>query len=171
MILDFTDVRERGKPIKGMQNRPSSGPIPMMNAFAKAATLKGSNLEPWQQAMYVDHYFAECVLVGGARRSARMATKHWRDKTILDFITIKRPIEYDGLKLEEIIQYRKDADSVPQGFLWSANNSVMVDDEFWALIDRKRGTEEYLEPAAKRARDVLKAMTTGAYADGTGERA
>ena len=169
LILDFTDVRERGKPIKGMQNRPSSGPIPMMNAFAKAATLKGSNLEPWQQAMYVDHYFAECVLVGGARRSARMATKHWRDKTILDFITIKRPIEYDGLKLEEIIQYRKDADSVPQGFLWSANNSVMVDDEFWALIDRKRGTEEYLEPEAKRARDVLKAMTAGAYADGTGE--
>ncbi len=46
LILDFTDVRERGKPIKGMQNRPSSGPIPMMNAFAKAATLKGSNLEP-----------------------------------------------------------------------------------------------------------------------------
>ena len=169
LILDFTDVRERGKPIKGMQNRPSSGPIPMMNAFAKAATLKGSNLEPWQQAMYVDHYFAECVLVGGARRSARMATKYWRDKTILDFITIKRPIEYDGLKLEEIIQYRKDTDSVPQGFLWSANNSVMVDAEFWALIDRKRGTEEYLEPEAKRARDILKAMTAGAYADGTGE--
>ncbi len=169
LILDFTDVRERGKPIKGMQNRPSSGPIPMMNAFAKAATLKGSNLEPWQQAMYVDHYFAECVLVGGARRSARMATKHWRDKTILDFITIKRPIEYDGLKLEEIIQYRKDTDSVPQGFLWSANNSVMVDDEFWALIDRKRGSEQYIEPEAKRARDILKAMTAGAYADGTGE--
>jgi len=98
-----------------------------------------------------------------------MATKYWRDKTILDFITIKRPIEYDGLKLEEIIQYRKDTDSVPQGFLWSANNSVMVDAEFWALIDRKRGTEEYLEPEAKRARDILKAMTAGAYADGTGE--
>lgn len=169
LILDFSEVRERGVPIKGMQNRPSSGPVPMMNAFAKAATLKGSNLEPWQQAMYVDHYFAECVLVGGARRSARMATKHWRDKTIFDFITIKRPIEYNGLKLEEIIQYRKDTDSSPQGFLWSSNNSVMVDDEFWALIDRKRGTEEYLEPEAKRARDVLKAMTASAYADGTGE--
>ncbi len=169
LILDFTDVRERGVPIKGMQNRPSSGPVPMMNAFAKAATLKGSNLEPWQQAMYVDHYFAECVLVGGARRSARMATKHWRDKTIFDFITIKRPIEYDGLKMEEIIQYRKDTDSVPQGFLWSSNNSIMVDDEFWALIDRKRGTEEYLESEAKRARDILKAMTASAYADGTGE--
>ncbi len=169
LILDFSDVRERGVPIKGMQNRPSSGPVPMMNAFAKAATLKGSNLDPWQQAMYVDHYFAECVLVGGARRSARMATKHWRDKTIFDFITIKRPIEYNGLKLEEIVQYRKDTESVPQGFLWSSNNSIMVDDEFWALIDRKRGTEEYLEPEAKRARDILKAMTGSAYADGTGE--
>lgn len=169
LILDFSDVRPRGVPIKGMQNRPSSGPVPMMNAFAKAATLKGSNLEPWQQAMYVDHYFAECVLVGGARRSARMATKHWKDKTIFDFITIKRPIEYDGLKLEEIVQYRKDSDTMPQGFLWSANNSVMVDDEFWLLIDRKRGTPEYLEPEAKNARDVLKAITTSAYADGTGE--
>ncbi len=169
LILDFTDVRERGRPIKGMQNRPSSGPVPMMNAFAKAATLKGSNLEPWQQAMYVDHYFAECVLVGGARRSARMSTKHWKDKSILDFITIKRPIEYNGLKLEEIIQYRKDNDTMPQGFLWSSNNSVMVDEEFWALIDRKRGTDEFLDPEAKRARDILKAITTSAYADGTGE--
>jgi hypothetical protein len=29
--------------------------------------------------MYADHYAAECVLVGGARRAARMATKSWRD--------------------------------------------------------------------------------------------
>ncbi|GAF83187.1 unnamed protein product, partial [marine sediment metagenome] len=168
LILDFSDVRPKGQPIKGMQNRPTSGPVPMMNAFAKAATLKGSNLEPWQQAMYVDHYFAECVLVGGARRSARMAAKHWRDKTIFDFITIKRPIEYEGLKMEEILERRRESEH-PQGFLWSSNNSVMVDDEFWALIDRKRGTPAFLEPEAKRARDILKAITVGAYADGTGE--
>lgn len=169
LILDFSDVRERGRPIKGMQNRPSSGPVPMMNAFMKSATLKGSNIEPWQQAMYVDHYFAECVLVGGARRAARMATKYWKDKTILDFITIKRPIEYDGMTLNEIVKYRKDVGTSPQGFLWSANNSVMVDDEFWTLLDRKRGTKEYLEPIAKHARDVLKAITSSAYGDGTGE--
>lgn len=169
LILDFSDVRAKGLPIKGMQNRPSSGPVPMMNAFMKAATLKGSNLEPYQQAMYVDHYFAECVLVGGARRAARMATKHWKDKTILDFITIKRPIEYEGLKVDEIVKCRDDSDSPPQCFLWSANNSVMVDEEFWTLLDRKRGTEEYLEPLAKHARGVLKAITASAYADGTGE--
>lgn len=169
LILDFSDVRPKGQPIRGMQNRPSSGPVPMMNAFAKAATLKGSGLAKWQQAMYVDHYFAECVLVGGARRSARMATKHWKDETIFDFITIKRPIEYEGLKAEEITAMRESCDVPPQGFLWSANNSVVVDQEFWDLIARKRGTEEYLEPEAKRARDILKAVTSAAYADGTGE--
>lgn len=68
LILDFTNVRPKGAPIKGMQNKPSSGPVPLMNAFMKAASLKGSGLAPWKQAMYIDHYFAECVLVGGARR-------------------------------------------------------------------------------------------------------
>jgi hypothetical protein len=36
--------------------------------------------------MFVDHYFAECVLVGGARRAARMSTKSWRDKNVLSYI-------------------------------------------------------------------------------------
>lgn len=90
-------------------------------------------MSPWKQAMFVDHYLAECVLVGGARRSARIATKSWTDPEVFDFIDIKRG-----------------------GFLWSANNSVAVDDKFW----KQRG---------KHAQKVLKAIMRASYEDGTGE--
>src|SRR5438552_3306018 len=32
LILDFSDVREKGQMIGGMQGRPASGPVPLMNA-------------------------------------------------------------------------------------------------------------------------------------------
>ncbi len=133
LILDFSKVRAKGQPIKGMQDRPSSGPKPLMNAIQKASTLKGSCLSPWKQAIFVDHYLAECVLVGGARRSARIATKVWTDPEVLDFIQIKRG-----------------------GFLWSANNSVAVDDKFW----KQRNNH---------AKKVLEAIMKASYEDGTGE--
>ncbi len=133
LILDFSKVRPKGAPIQGMQNRPSSGPKPLMNAIEKVTTLKGAGLSPWKQAMFADHYLAECVLVGGARRSARIATKAWGDPEIFDFINIKRG-----------------------GFLWSANNSVAVDDKFW-------------KQRTNHARKVLDVMLKAAYEDGTGE--
>ena len=169
LILDFSDVRPRGATIGGMQNRPASGPVPLMNAFYKASTLKGAGLKPWHQTMHIDHCFAECVLVGGARRSARMSTKHWKDKTILDFITIKRPIEYHDKTPEEIIEVRQASAMAPQGFLWSSNNSVVVDKEFWKLKDIKRGTDGYLEDNARHARKVFDLLTEASYFDGTGE--
>ncbi len=133
LILDFSQVRAKGMPIAGMQNRPSSGPKPLMNAIEKASTIKGAGMSPWKQAMFVDHYLAECVLVGGARRSARIATKNWSDPEIFDFINIKRG-----------------------GFLWSANNSVAVDDKFW-------------KQKSAHAKKVLQTMLQAAYEDGTGE--
>jgi len=133
LVLDFSKVRPKGAPIKGMQNRPSSGPKPLMNAIMRLSTIKGAHLSPWKQAIFVDHYLAECVLVGGARRSARIATKVWTDPEVLDFINIKRG-----------------------GFLWSANNSVAVDDKFW----KQRG---------QHARKVLTAILDASYHDGTGE--
>lgn len=169
LILDFSDVRPKNAPIGGMQNRPASGPVPLMNAFAKACTLKGAGLDPWKQAMYVDHYFAECVLVGGARRSARMSTKHWKDKTILDFITIKRPIEYTGMSGPEINEYRDSLTTPPLGFLWSSNDSVVVDKEFWKLLSIKRGQEKWTDELPRHARKVFESLTESAYYDGTGE--
>ena len=165
LILDFSNIRPKGSPIGGMQNRPASGPVALINAFNKAASLKGSGLERWRQAMYVDHYFAECVLVGGARRAARMSTKHWSDKTIFDFITIKRPIEYKSLSVEKILEMRKNDPNPPYGFLWSSNNSVTVDDEFWTLVGDKKNKSDL----AKHAKKVFNLICASAYGDGTGE--
>lgn len=167
LILDFSDVRPKGAMIKGMQNRPASGPVPLMNAFVKASSIKGSSIAPWKQAMHIDHYFSECVLVGGARRSARMSTKFWRDLGVLDFIRVKRPIEFNGKDVDENIAFRKVSKVSP--FLWSSNNSVTVDAEFWRLTDLKRTDDEYGSDDAKHARKVLKEVLSCAYGDGTGE--
>ncbi|MDD4972902.1 MAG: hypothetical protein PHY93_01050 [Bacteriovorax sp.] len=142
LILDFSNVRPRGAPIGGMQDRPASGPGPLILAIEKIAKLREASMDPWRAAMFADHYLAECVLVGGARRAARMATKTWRDSTIFEFINLKRG-----------------------GFLWSSNNSVTVDAEFWNYVRNP----EIKTRIAKHARKVFNAITEAAYHDGTGE--
>lgn len=164
LILDFSKIRPKGSPIGGMQNRPASGPKELMDAFEKSAKLKGAGLSPWQQAIYVDHYFAECVLVGGARRAARMATKSWRDKNVIDFVMIKRPLELVGKTPEEILEIKKQAN--PMGFLWSSNNSVTVDADFWAYVNDEKSDNKELKEHAKK---VFEAVCQASYFDGTGE--
>jgi hypothetical protein len=117
LVLDFSSVRPRGTPIMGMQGRPASGPLSPMRAFAsvrqhviepaRGRTAEDEMLQPWAQALMVDHYFSVEVQVGGARRAARMATKSWRDKGVHKFIRSKS-----------------------EGGLWTANHSVTVDAEF-----------------------------------------
>ena len=141
LLLDFSQVRPKGSPIRGMQNRPASGPGPLMAAIANLARVRGAGMPRWRQAMYIDHYLAECVLVGGARRAARMSTKDWQDAGVLDFISVKRG-----------------------GFLWSSNNSVTVDRDFWELV-RGEGTDTL----SLHAKKVFEAITLAAYEDGTGE--
>jgi adenosylcobalamin-dependent ribonucleoside-triphosphate reductase len=133
LILDFSNVRPSGSLIKGMQNRPASGPKPLMNAIERVATIKGAGMSAWKQAIFIDHYLAECVLVGGARRSARIATKNWTDPEVFEFINIKRG-----------------------GFLWSANNSITVDEKFW-------------KQKSKHSQKVLTTVMEASYNDGTGE--
>jgi adenosylcobalamin-dependent ribonucleoside-triphosphate reductase len=150
LLLDFSKVRHRGSPIGGMQNRPASGPGPIMTAIKNMTLLRDAGMAPWRAAMYADHYLAECVLVGGARRAARMATKSWKDKTVLDFISVKRG-----------------------GFLWTSNNSVTVDEEFWKLVkaDDEALMYENKETRllANHAKCVFEAICEAAYHDGTGE--
>lgn len=159
IILDFTKVRPRGAPIAGMQNRPASGPGPIMGAIQKIALLRDAGMEPWRAAMYADHYVAECVLVGGARRAARMATKFWKDKTVMGFIEVKRG-----------------------GFLWSSNNSVTVDQEFWdavKFVSQEQDIhgltcdqlldEGLISEDEAHAQNVFNALCEAAYHDGTGE--
>lgn len=133
LVLDFSKVRGKGQPIGGMQDRPASGPKPLMQAIEKVSTVKNAHMKPWKQAMFVDHYLAECVLVGGARRAARIATKSWNDPDIYDFIDIKKG-----------------------GFLWSANNSVSVDENFW-------------KQKTKHARKVFESVLKASYHHNTGE--
>lgn len=133
LVIDFSLVRAKGSPIKGMQNRPASGPRPLIKAIQRVASVKNSGMAPWRQTMFVDHYLSECVLVGGARRAARISTKVWTDHDILDFVNIKRG-----------------------GFLWSANNSVAVDEKFW-------------KQKTKHSQRLLEAVLHASYHDKTGE--
>lgn len=162
LVLDFSDVRPNGSPIRGMQNRPSSGPAALMKAIVSISALKGNNMEPWESTMFADHYAAECVLVGGARRAARMATKTWRDANIFGFISIKK---HHGL--------------------WSSNNSVTIDEEFRERCVYVRGlldahtlapTEAntllamgLIDEIDAHAWKVLYALADASYHDGTGE--
>lgn len=148
LILDFSKVRPRGAPIAGMQNRPASGPGPMMTALSNVAKLRDAGMSPWRAAMYADHYVAECVLVGGARRAARMATKTWRDKNALDFVQVKRG-----------------------GFLWSSNNSVTVDAEFWGYVndDHVDSFGPFDAELCAHAKAIYNAICEAAYYDQTGE--
>jgi adenosylcobalamin-dependent ribonucleoside-triphosphate reductase len=136
-IFNFTGVRCAGTPIMGLQGRPSSGPLGLMRALAKVASIKGAGMKPWKQALFIDHYLAACVQLGGARRSARMSTKHWKDRDVIEFIDIKRG-----------------------GFLWSSNNSILVDAEFW---------QQAQHPKPSHARRVFEAAASAAYFDATGE--
>lgn len=167
LILNFSKVRCKGSPIGGMQDRPSSGPVPLMNAFARVNSIKGAGMPRWKQAMYVDHYFAEVVMMGGVRRSARMSTKYWKDASVFEFIDVKRPVEFEGKSWEEIAEIR--ATLKPQSFLWSSNNSVMVDKEFWDLLRLKKRTKAYRSALAVHARAVFAKLTERSYWDGTGE--
>ncbi len=93
-----------------------------MGAIASISRLRDAGIGPWRAAIYADHYAAECVLVGGARRAARMATKHWKDATIFDYIALKRG-----------------------GFLWSSNNSVTVDQS--SVTPARRWPPDWLQAA------------------------
>lgn len=152
LLLDFSKVRPKGSPIGGMQNRPASGPIPLMDALLACHAVKGQGMEPWEQAMRIDHELAACVAVGGARRAARIAIKNWRDPGIFKFIDIKE-----------------------QGGLWSANNSIAVDAEFWSAVESayaKLASDEFavrLTDDEMQALRVFEAATKAQYEHGTGE--
>lgn len=141
LILDFSLVRPYGSPIKGMQNRPASGPGAMMDAIRQMQQVRDTGMAAWKATMFVDHFLAECVVVGGARRAARMACKPWRDAGIFEFIEIK-------------------ADAG----LWSSNNSVLVDKEFWDYVQGRIDG-----PLAGHAKAVYEAVCLHSYGDGTGE--
>jgi hypothetical protein len=141
VLLDLTDIRRAGAPIRGMQNRPASGPVSLLRAFLnirRHVIDVATTLGPWEQALLVDHHLSVEVQVGGARRAARMATKSWRDPGILRFINAKS-----------------------EGGLWTANHSVMVDAEFW---QRVRSSDA--DPQTTHAKSVFEEATRCAWING-----
>lgn len=116
LALVFSDIRPLGSPIRGMQGRPASGPLSLLRGFLNierdvVMRARTEGMDLWEQAMRVDHHYSVEVQTGGARRAARMSTKSWRDPGIFAFIRIKS-----------------------ENGLWTSNNSVMVDKEFWRLV-------------------------------------
>jgi len=136
-VFDFSNIRRSGSPIRGMQNRPASGPIPLIYAFVHIAMVKYLDLPIWKQTMIIDHYAAEVVANGGSRRSSRICIKYWKDNDIIDFIKIKKE----------------------NPWLWSSNNSVAVDLEYWNEAGMK-GT---------KANEIFNIITSAAFEDGTAE--
>ncbi|WP_198370710.1 recombinase, partial [Roseomonas rosulenta] len=148
LLLDLSDIRPLGAPIRGMQGRPASGPLSLLRAFitlrrevieaARDRDPEGEAMRPWEQALRADHILSTEVQVGGARRAARMATKSWRDPGALRFVRLKA-----------------------EGGLWTANHSLMVDAEFWDRVGR---TDD--EPLTRHARALFAAATACAYVNG-----
>lgn len=149
LVLDLSAIRPAGSPIRGMQGRPASGPVSLLRAFinirsqviepARRRDPAGETMQPWEQAMLLDHYLSVEVQVGGARRAARMATKSWRDPGVLRFIRLKE-----------------------MGGLWTANNSVMVDAEFWSRVRGGGPTD----PLTRHAVAVFQEATRCAWVNG-----
>ncbi len=153
LALDFSLIRRRGSPIGGMQGRPASGPLSLMRAFVniRREVIERARREPlelWEQALLVDHHLSVEVQVGGARRAARMATKSWRDPGILRFIRAKS-----------------------EGGLWTANNSVMVDREFWDRVEAAQAAplddpDAAVDKLTFHALEVFEEATRCAYING-----
>ena len=149
LVLDFSRIRRLGMPIRGMQGRPASGPVSLLRAFlnvrrevielARYPDGADGPIERWEQALRLDHYLSMEVQVGGARRAARMASKSWRDRGVLRFIRAKE-----------------------RGGLWTANNSVMVDAEFWHRV--RHG--DPADPVTAHARSVFEEATRCAWVNG-----
>ncbi|RMH21449.1 MAG: ribonucleoside-diphosphate reductase, partial [Gammaproteobacteria bacterium] len=167
LVLDFSKVRPKGAPIGGMQGRPASGPIPFMHSIYIGLKEAQQHDEPWKQAMIIDHWLADCVRVGGARRSARIAVKYWKDPTVIGFIEFKRPEEYAGMSVDEIIEYNKTCKYQPYAKYYSSNNSVLVDKEFWDSLEKyHKGDRSDL---AVWAHKVFTRITESSYYEVMGE--
>ena len=141
LLLDLSAIRRAGSPIRGMQGRPASGPVSLLRAFLnirRHVIDVAASMDPWEQALQIDHHLSVEVQVGGARRAARMATKSWRDPGVKRFIRTKS-----------------------EGGLWTANHSIMVDAEFW---QRVHGTED--DALSLHARAVFAEATRCAWING-----
>ncbi len=174
LILDFSEVRAKGKPIGGMQSRPASGPIPLIVALMECNVVRKIISKRWMQAMIIDHYLAVCVLHGGVRRSAKLDVMYWNDPDIEEFITFKRNNNYYN-KFGETLSKYIDEFGTSESVFTSSNNSILVDSIFWNYIldnnsiDKYNSAYEYDSSNTINANKIFDLVTTCQYYDRNGE--
>lgn len=141
LVIDVSMLRERGAQLKSFGG-VSSGPAPLVLMLANVVrTLNhkiGQKLSSLDM-MLIDHEIARCVVSGNIRRSARLATKYWKDNDIFDFIFCK--------------QVKKKGDEQNH---WSSNISVEVDEDFFRALRRND----------LHATRLLREVSAGMYANG-----
>jgi adenosylcobalamin-dependent ribonucleoside-triphosphate reductase len=143
LVLDFSAIRPKGQPIRGLGGRAAPGPLPLLAAFLtlRAQVIQAQQAMPlWEQALRVDDIMAQAVIYGGLRRAARMAAKTWRDPDAPRFAA--------GLAL-------------PGGT--SAAYALMVERDFWARLGRRAKVDE---PLTRHARAVFEAASSAIHARG-----
>jgi adenosylcobalamin-dependent ribonucleoside-triphosphate reductase len=117
VVIDVSDLRPYGSPLKTFGGR-ASGPAPLAQSLEKIIELLNTVAREGRQisgveAMLLDHYIAESIVAGGARRSARMSLMHWSDPGIFEFIDCKLdPMQH-----------------------WTTNISVEVDSSFVEAVE------------------------------------
>jgi len=117
VVVDVSSLRAYGEPLKTFGGR-ASGPAPLAASVGKITDLLNGIADEQRhiggvEAMLLDHYIAESIVAGGARRSARMSLMHWTDPDIFEFIDCKRdPMEH-----------------------WTTNISVEVDSGFVEAVE------------------------------------
>lgn len=143
LVLDFSGIRPKGQPIRGLGGRAAPGPLPFLAAFLtlRAQVIQAQQAMPlWEQALRVDDIMAQVVIYGGLRRAARMAAKTWRDPDAPRFAA--------GLAL-------------PGGA--GAAYALLVDADFWARLGPRGGLHE---PLTRHARAVFDAASSAIHARG-----
>jgi len=143
LVLDFSAIRPRGQPIRGLGGRPAPGPLPFLDAFftLRARVIVAPDAMPrWEQALRVDDIMARAVLYGGLRRAARMAAKTWRDADAPRFAA--------GLDLPGQA---------------GAAYALLVDADFWARLGPRARADD---PATRHARAVFDAASAAIHARG-----
>ena len=133
LIVDVSNVRPYGALLRGFGGK-SSGPGALMVMLMKTTDLLNSKLNEKLGSldhMWIDHYIAEAVVAGGARRSARLSLIHWKDSEIFDFIKCK------------------------QGSIahWTSNISVVIDNKFFTAL--RRDDEHALEVYSQVCKGML----------------
>lgn len=119
VVIDFSNIRPYGSTLKGFGGK-ASGPDALALLLCRVnhlLTERYNDLITGLDIMKIDHFIAQAVVAGGARRSARMSMKYWKDTDIFEFINCK--------------------DSSKGIAQWTTNISVVIDRKFFNALKRE----------------------------------